>query len=48
MQPSGIVLVAGGTGGVGKRVVDILRKKGFPVRVLVYYNSLNVLIFEVL
>ncbi|CAM8997294.1 unnamed protein product [Rhodiola kirilowii] len=34
-QPSGVVLVAGGTGGVGKRVVDILRKKGFPVRVLV-------------
>lgn len=35
MESSGIVLVAGATGGVGRRVVDILRKKGFPVRVLV-------------
>lgn len=29
------VLVAGATGGVGKRVVDVLRKKGIPVRALV-------------
>lgn len=35
MDASGIVLVAGATGGVGRRVVDILRKKGLPVRVLV-------------
>ncbi|XP_050368120.1 protein HIGH CHLOROPHYLL FLUORESCENCE PHENOTYPE 173, chloroplastic [Argentina anserina] len=35
METSGIVLVAGGTGGVGRRVVNILRKKGIPVRVLV-------------
>ncbi|KAA8519616.1 hypothetical protein F0562_013939 [Nyssa sinensis] len=35
MDTSGIILVAGATGGVGRRVVDILRKKGFPVRVLV-------------
>ncbi|KAL5772167.1 hypothetical protein ACOSQ2_012091 [Xanthoceras sorbifolium] len=35
MEASGIVLVAGATGGVGRRVVDILRKKGLRVRVLV-------------
>ncbi|KAL0011419.1 hypothetical protein SO802_006527 [Lithocarpus litseifolius] len=35
MDTFGIVLVAGATGGVGRRVVDILRKKGLPVRVLV-------------
>lgn len=35
MQSSGIVLVTGATGGVGRRVVDVLRKKGAPVRVLV-------------
>lgn len=35
MGTSDIVLVAGATGGVGRRVVDILRKKGVPVRVLV-------------
>nr|XP_019704506.1 uncharacterized protein LOC105040590 [Elaeis guineensis] len=35
MKTSGIVLVTGATGGVGRRVVDILRKKGIPVRVLV-------------
>ncbi|XP_059436014.1 protein HIGH CHLOROPHYLL FLUORESCENCE PHENOTYPE 173, chloroplastic-like [Corylus avellana] len=35
MDTSGIILVAGATGGVGRRVVDILQKKGFPVRVLV-------------
>ncbi|KAK9268198.1 hypothetical protein L1049_010641 [Liquidambar formosana] len=34
MENSGIVLVVGATGGVGRRVVDILRKKGLPVRVL--------------
>ncbi|XP_058095521.1 protein HIGH CHLOROPHYLL FLUORESCENCE PHENOTYPE 173, chloroplastic [Magnolia sinica] len=32
---SDVVLVAGATGGVGRRIVDILRKKGLPVRVLV-------------
>ena len=36
METSGIVLVSGATGGVGRRVVDILRKKGLPVRVLVF------------
>ncbi|KAI9120401.1 hypothetical protein K1719_007434 [Acacia pycnantha] len=35
MENSDIVLVAGATGGVGRRVVDILQKKGIPVRVLV-------------
>ncbi|GAV57614.1 CIA30 domain-containing protein/NAD_binding_10 domain-containing protein [Cephalotus follicularis] len=35
METSGIVLVAGATGGVGRRVVDILRNKGLTVRVLV-------------
>lgn len=35
MDASGIVLVAGATGGVGRRVVDVLRNKGLPVRVLV-------------
>ncbi|MED6196389.1 hypothetical protein PIB30_046924 [Stylosanthes scabra] len=35
MGTSDIVLVAGATGGVGRRVVDILRKKGIPVRILV-------------
>lgn len=35
MEPSGIVLVAGATGGVGRRIVNILRKKGLPVRALV-------------
>ncbi|KAK1286540.1 hypothetical protein QJS10_CPB20g01701 [Acorus calamus] len=35
MENSGIVLVTGATGGVGRRVVDVLRKKGYPVRVLV-------------
>ncbi|XP_044481342.1 protein HIGH CHLOROPHYLL FLUORESCENCE PHENOTYPE 173, chloroplastic-like isoform X1 [Mangifera indica] len=34
MENSGIVLVAGATGGVGRRVVGILLKKGLPVRVL--------------
>ncbi|KAK6932720.1 NADH:ubiquinone oxidoreductase intermediate-associated protein 30 [Dillenia turbinata] len=34
MEASGIVLVAGATGGVGRRVVDVLRKKGMPARVL--------------
>ncbi|XP_008790013.1 protein HIGH CHLOROPHYLL FLUORESCENCE PHENOTYPE 173, chloroplastic isoform X2 [Phoenix dactylifera] len=35
MKTSSIVLVTGATGGVGRRVVDILRKKGLPVRALV-------------
>ncbi|KAL0352945.1 UNVERIFIED_CONTAM: hypothetical protein Sangu_0875800 [Sesamum angustifolium] len=35
MDTSRIILVAGATGGVGRRVVDLLRKKGLPVRVLV-------------
>ncbi|XP_047972293.1 protein HIGH CHLOROPHYLL FLUORESCENCE PHENOTYPE 173, chloroplastic [Salvia hispanica] len=35
MDTTGIVLVAGATGGVGRRVVDILRKNGQAVRVLV-------------
>lgn len=34
-----MVLVTGATGGVGRRVVDILRNKGIPVRVLVQYLS---------
>ncbi|KAJ4782072.1 NAD(P)-binding Rossmann-fold superfamily protein [Rhynchospora pubera] len=35
MKASGTVLVTGATGGVGRRVVDILRNKGVPVRILV-------------
>jgi uncharacterized protein YbjT (DUF2867 family) len=34
MESSDVVLVTGATGGVGRRVVDILRNKGIPVRVL--------------
>ncbi|XP_021772206.1 uncharacterized protein LOC110736309 [Chenopodium quinoa] len=35
MESSGIVLVVGATGGVGRRVVDVLQNTGLPVRVLV-------------
>ncbi|GAB4831458.1 hypothetical protein Ancab_005474 [Ancistrocladus abbreviatus] len=35
MESSGVVLVTGATGGVGRRVVGILQKKGFRVRALV-------------
>ncbi|GLT80131.1 hypothetical protein SLA2020_515860 [Shorea laevis] len=35
MGTSDVILVTGATGGVGRRVVDILRKKGLPVRALV-------------
>lgn len=35
METSGIILVAGATGGVGRRVVDVLRKRGLPVKALV-------------
>ncbi|EOA16251.1 hypothetical protein CARUB_v10004397mg [Capsella rubella] len=35
METTGIILVAGATGGVGRRVVDILRKKGLPVKALI-------------
>ncbi|KAL7089182.1 hypothetical protein ACP275_13G173000 [Erythranthe tilingii] len=35
MDTSGVILVAGATGGVGRRVVDLLHKKGLSVRVLV-------------
>ncbi|XP_071935208.1 protein HIGH CHLOROPHYLL FLUORESCENCE PHENOTYPE 173, chloroplastic-like isoform X1 [Coffea arabica] len=35
MDPSGVILVAGATGGVGRRVYDILRSKGYTVKVLV-------------
>lgn len=34
METSDVVLVTGATGGVGRRVVDVLQKKGVPVRVL--------------
>ncbi|KAF8642537.1 hypothetical protein HU200_067213 [Digitaria exilis] len=34
MESSDVVLVTGATGGVGRRLVDVLRKKGIPVRVL--------------
>ena len=34
------VLVAGATGGVGKWVVDVLRKKGIHVCDLVWYSAL--------
>lgn len=46
METSGIVLVAGATGGVGRRAANILRKKGFPVRVLVFCSCLLVLYFS--
>lgn len=47
MESSGIVLVTGATGGVGRRVVTILQKKGLPVRVLVVFRSylVQVLVF---
>lgn len=35
MKTSGVILVTGATGGVGRRVVNILQEKGIPVRVLV-------------
>ncbi|XP_055804099.1 protein HIGH CHLOROPHYLL FLUORESCENCE PHENOTYPE 173, chloroplastic isoform X3 [Solanum dulcamara] len=35
MDSSGITLVTGATGGVGRRVVDVLRNKRLPIRVLV-------------
>ncbi|CAL9773095.1 unnamed protein product [Musa acuminata subsp. burmannicoides] len=35
METSGVVLLAGATGGVGRKVVDVLRNKRFPVRALV-------------
>ncbi|XWS12487.1 hypothetical protein CRYUN_Cryun37aG0092400 [Craigia yunnanensis] len=35
METSGFILVVGATGGVGRRVVNNLRKKGLPVRALV-------------
>ncbi|XP_075091090.1 protein HIGH CHLOROPHYLL FLUORESCENCE PHENOTYPE 173, chloroplastic isoform X1 [Nicotiana tabacum] len=35
MDSSGITLVTGATGGVGRRVVDVLRNKRLPVRILV-------------
>ncbi|XP_020587657.1 uncharacterized protein LOC110029627 isoform X2 [Phalaenopsis equestris] len=35
MKTSGLILVTGATGGVGRRVVNILQKKGIPFRVLV-------------
>jgi uncharacterized protein YbjT (DUF2867 family) len=34
-QNSGVILVAGATGGVGKRVVRKLQQRGYPVRALV-------------
>ncbi|EPS64358.1 hypothetical protein M569_10423, partial [Genlisea aurea] len=34
MKADGIILVVGATGGVGRRVVDLLRRKQLPVRVL--------------
>ncbi|XP_021294438.1 uncharacterized protein LOC110424227 isoform X3 [Herrania umbratica] len=35
METASFILVAGATGGVGRRVVDNLRKKGLPVKALV-------------
>lgn len=35
MYTSGIILVTGATGGVGKRVVNLLQRKGLQVRALV-------------
>lgn len=45
METSGIILVAGATGGVGRRVVDILRSRGLPVKALVLVFGLVSLIF---
>lgn len=45
METSGIILVAGATGGVGRRVVDILRSRGLPVKALVLVFGLVCLIF---
>ena len=35
MDAFGVVLVAGATGGVGRRIVRQLRERGIPVRALV-------------
>lgn len=43
METTGIILVAGATGGVGRRVVDILRKRGLPVKALVPKLSIKFL-----
>lgn len=37
METSGFTLVVGATGGVGRRVVGNLRKKGLPVKALVSF-----------
>lgn len=44
MDTSDVILVAGATGGVGRRVVDILRSKGYPVKALVFFLVLIVCI----
>jgi NADP-dependent 3-hydroxy acid dehydrogenase YdfG len=36
METSDVVVLTGATGCVGQRVVNILRKKGLPVRLLVF------------
>lgn len=40
MGTSDYVLVVGATGGVGRRVVNNLRKKGLPVKALVFVLNL--------
>jgi hypothetical protein len=48
-QDMELILVTGATGGVGKRVVDCLRKKGLSVRALVsilYYAEGTLFIFS--
>lgn len=40
MGTSDYVLVVGATGGVGRRVVNHLRKKGLPVKALVFVLNL--------
>ncbi|KAE8728751.1 ras-related protein RABA1c-like [Hibiscus syriacus] len=37
MGTTGYVLVVGATGGVGRRIVDNLRKKGLPIKALVFF-----------
>ena len=41
VETSDIILVAGATGGVGRRVVNILRERGYSVRALVSFHMLS-------
>lgn len=48
METSGIVLVVGATGGVGRNVVDLLRKKGPTVHALLLFVDIQEVSFHIL